>query len=89
MSLLNSARAGIVVLLTAEMRPALKLHGGRKRLRGGVKGEHWVFEYVRLGGVGTLGPPERAGFVRQGMSLFVEGRAVSVWGRGQMSELAL
>lgn len=70
MSLLNSARAGIV-LLTSKMQPAIKLHGDRKRLRGGVKEETWVFQYVRVGGVGTLGPPERVGFARQGMALFL------------------
>lgn len=30
-----------------------------------------MFQYVRVGGVGTLGPPERVGFARQGMALFL------------------
>lgn len=49
-SLLNSARAD-VVLLSTKMQPTIKLHRGRKELRAGVKGEPWVFQYVRVDGV--------------------------------------
>lgn len=70
-SLVKGTRAD-VVFLTTKMQPAIKLHRGRKRLRVGVEGEPWVFQYVRVGGVGILGPPERVGFVRQGMSQFLK-----------------
>lgn len=66
------------VLPASKMQSAVKLHGDRKQLGGGGgnQGEAWIFQYlsvlVVVGGLRTLGLPQRSVFVEQGMSLLLE-----------------